>query len=243
MSILNPLTRLAVTLALTGLVFGNRAAATPLVPWNTHPSDRHDERFDAASVAECLEAGRRALDTRPNVLQGMTEGLAHPRRVETSCDEPGLVPFDGHWDGTWGAQPVQHLWVSVTPELQLVVFDDGDSVKHGVNLWFDGVLCGIVRSASGGAERLHEGQVFPASRHSPAYIKWLTPDRIYYERVACEDLGRVYEIVELIPTRRRLELGTRARYREPDVEIVSEAVTERRSPRSFDPSPGAWRYR
>jgi hypothetical protein len=187
------------------------------LPWVTHPRDRVDERFDSEAVASCLDAGRLAIDDHIWLLHLMVQALDDPSPSPTSCDAPGLTPFDGFWEGSWGLLPTRHLWASVTSEIQMVVLDDGGTVKVGVNIWSDGVLCGIVRGPSG-RERLHQGHAFAATPHSPAYVKWLTPDRIYYERVSCGSRGRQYEIAEIILTDAGPRSGVQARYRAPRVD-------------------------
>ena len=111
------------------------------------------------------------------------------------ADAP-FAAFEGWWRGQWDGIAVAHLWFTVEPGAQLVAISDGGVLKRGINLREPGgELCGLVIEPNG-FERVHQGRYFPRTATSPAYLKWLTPGRNYYERVACRDGQPMYEIFE-----------------------------------------------
>ena len=180
-----------------------------------HPDDTED-RFDERAVMACLDEARGLLRRHALVLEVMSMVVDRPGPSDPSCrsmrDDAPFRAFEGWWAGQWGRMPVAHLWLTVQPGVQLVLISDGGHRKQGINLMTDdGVICGLVMDGDG-RERLHQGRFFPATANSSAYLKWLTPQRNYYERVTCSDRGPTYRIVEQIVDGDRKRWGTVARY-------------------------------
>lgn len=123
-----------------------------------------------------------------------------------------FAAFEGFWNGRWNDTDVAHLWLTIEPGVQLVLLSDDGVVSQGINLIAeDNKVCGLVVTPDG-KERLHQGRFFAATDRSPAYLKWLTPKRHYYERVTHLNDERRYEILEEIVDGKETRWGTVARY-------------------------------
>ncbi|MEM9067301.1 MAG: hypothetical protein AAGE52_02305 [Myxococcota bacterium] len=160
-------------------------------------------------VAGCLDEARARLRSHEERVSAMTAELlgtlSYPVWREGATP---FLPFEGAWAGTWGAIPVEQLWRSVDAETQLVVVNDGGELRRGINLVHEGQICGIVMDAAGN-ERLHRGYWSPATGE----LIWVTPERVYVERVSGAGFHRTYEIRELVPGPRGLRVGIEATYR------------------------------
>ncbi len=163
----------------------------------------------------------RFLDESELSFDGLRSSQGHDR----DDDEGRIAPedlteipfrrFEGGWRGRWGHMPVRHVWLTVNTHAQLVLVQDNGFLQEGVNLVDrDGVICGVLVSPIG-QDRLHEGRFFSATRYSSPYLKWMAPERNYYERINVDARGaRSYHIDEEILDRGKARWGVSTVYTE-----------------------------
>ena len=172
-------------------------------------------QFEA--VEACLQRARTELAASGPALARMRIELDKPA-TENTCRsmDPGapFKAFEGRWSGRWGDMPVEHLWRTVEPGVQLVVIKDGDVHKVGINLHDGRQICGIVVEADG-QERLHTGRFISGETMDEAHLEWRAGDHVYRERVTCADDRRQYEIEEWVRTQDAYEPGVRTQYTAP----------------------------
>ncbi len=201
------LSRAGPRLVAPGSVWGRRVIEGPF------------NRYDPDAVAPCLARARSLIVKHTSTFRGMSLALERPRGGPRGCRSMrGSAPFaafEGSWQGRWRDIEVAHLWLTVAPGVQLVLLSNNGALSRGINLISDGnQICGIVVDP-GGEERAHQGRFFEAAPEHPAHLRWLTPDRNYYERVTCDGGERRYEIVEEILGDTGPRRGTYARYAPP----------------------------
>ena len=165
--------------------------------------------LDGPRVANCLARAGELIGLHAGRLAELRESLRARRTPEPGSPGDAFAAFEGAWEGHWGAMPVRHLWWSPSPDVQLVVVQDGDVVADGINVRDGrGVLCGLMREPSGDF-RPHEGRRVPLPGGGSGLV-WRTPDRAYVEWVTHG--GQHYLIEEWVVRGRRAARGTTAAY-------------------------------
>jgi hypothetical protein len=203
--------------------------------FHRHPDDSSQLRFNLGRVRTCLNRAYQVMEGHSETYGNMHRFLdetelsfdalrsfhGHDRADDGSRGAPDDLPrnpfqwFEGGWRGRWGTMPVRHVWLTADTDVQLVLIQDNGYVQEGVNLVdHNGVVCGVVVSPMG-QDRLHEGRFFSATQHSGPYLKWMTPERNYYERTHVDARGaRRYHIDEEILDVGQARWGVSAVYTE-----------------------------
>lgn len=212
--------RPALRLALGALLGGTSLGSTlgcAAIGTSESPSAHRAPTTEARRLEACLERARTHLAEAEITLERMRRelaGFAPERRCRPMDPRAPFRAFEGRWSGHWGDMPVEHLWKTVAPGVQLVVIRDGKVPKPGINLREGKLLCGIVVEADG-RERLHSGRFVAAGGEHGPHLEWRSGHHIYRESVTCHAGQRRYEIRESVRTGAGYEPGVSTHYAPP----------------------------